>query len=464
MKKRTEVFLYSYPKQKILHRIALVFPERYELGMASLGFQGVYHLLQSYPFLQVERFFYEGSSRPLSVETHRPLEEFDTIMVSISFEVDILHLITMLELSHIPLKRSHRQHPALVVGGIGCSLMGGYLAEMADLIIVTDAEFALPRLVDAMVSHEKEWWAFCSGEGIIHPEEVTSPHLPFVSHPVQQPLHSVILTPENEFPMRGLLEVSRSCRYRCGFCLVSHLYGGYQPFPRDRILEVASLYRHKTDKLGLVAATLTNHPEFEGIIDDLNGMGFELSFSAFRIETLSFELLSKIVANEKKTLVLAPESASDRQKQLINKRIPNDLFLEKIRQATMIGIKRLKLYFLIGLPEETEEDLLAIVHLVREIALLSKEQAKIHGYIPEIIVDINPLVPKPFTALACAPMDTIPSLKKKILFLKQRIHGLGRVFVSGESPRRARLQYDIGWYRLSWEELVHLARTNHSLS
>lgn len=459
MRKREEIFLYPYPKKKIQKRIALIFPERYEVGMASLGFQGVYHLLQSYPFLSVERFFYEGEHKPLSLETGRPLEEFDVLMVSLSFEVDILHLIRMLSLSGIPLENSRRSHPSIVVGGIGCSLLAGYLKHLANLIITTNAEFALPLVVEALLSHEGEWWNFCSsGEGIFRPEDILSQHQAFLSHPVSNPLHTVILTPDNEFPMRGLVEISRSCLYRCRFCLVSHLYGDYQAFSKESILATASLYQGKTRQLGLVAATLTNHPEFESIIDELNRMGFELSFSAFRIETLSPSLLEKIITNEKKTLVLAPEAASEKQKRLIRKMIPNETFLEKVRQATAIGIKRIKLYFLIGLPDETEEDLQEMVTLIKEIVSLSKGQAKTYGYTPEIIVDINPLVPKPFTDFADREIEDVSQLKKKILSLKQRLHGLGRVFVSGESPRRAKLQYDLAWGKLSWEEIVHMAR------
>ncbi|MCX7882879.1 MAG: B12-binding domain-containing radical SAM protein [Brevinematales bacterium] len=462
MRKHSEIFLYPYPKQKIVKKIALVFPERYEVGMASLGFQGVYHLLQSSPFLSVERFFYQGNHQPLSVETGRPLDEFDVIMVSLSFETDILHLIEMLTLSHIPIENSQRSHPPLIVGGIGCSLLAGYLKKIANILVATDAEFAIPIVIDALLSSHEDWWLSCGKyEGLYLPEDTSSHHLPFVSHPVEKPLHTVILTPENEFPMRGLIEISRSCLYRCRFCLVSHVYGAYRPFSREHILSTAQLYQGKTNQLGLVAATLTNHPESETLIDDLNRMGFELSFSAFRIETLSPRLLEKIIINEKKTLVLAPESASEKHKHLLRKMIPNDVFLERVKQATAIGIKRIKLYFLIGLPEETESDLYDMVHLIQEISRLSKQQAKTYGYTPEIIVDINPLVPKPFTELAHVKMEDVATLKKKILFLKRHIHGLGRVFVSGESPRRAHLQYDLAWGNLSWDEILSLSKHKH---
>ncbi len=458
MKKPDEIFLYSYPKEKILCRVALVFPQPYGIGMASLGFQGVYHLLQSYPFLHVERFFYEGDVRPLSYETARPLEEFDVIMVSLSFEVDVVFLCRMLSLAGLAIRRTERRGPSIVVGGIGCSLVAGYLREIADVVVATDAEFALPRLVEAMVLGQDRWWErIKTGEGVFLSPEISTHHVPFCSHGVQRPLHTVILTPENEFPMRGLIEVSRSCQYQCAFCLVSHLYGRYQAFSRESIREVAEGYLGHTTRIGLVAATLTNHPEFEGIIDDLNAMGFELSFSAFRVETLSPSLLEKIIANEKKTLVLAPEAASERMKRLIRKMIPNEVFLERVKQATMVGIKRLKLYFLVGLPGETEEDLIEMVRLVERMVEISRTQARVFGYVPEIIVDVNPLVPKPFTALSEVVIEDVGQLKKKIRFLKQRLHGLGRVFVSGESPRRARLQYDLSWGKLSFDEVISLS-------
>ncbi|URA09442.1 B12-binding domain-containing radical SAM protein [Thermospira aquatica] len=457
MRRPDEVFLYSYPKEKILLRVALIFPQRYEIGMASLGFQGVYHLLQSYPFLSVERFFYEGDVRPLSYETGRPLEEFDVMMASLSFEVDVVVLVRMLLHAGIPLLRKERKAPPLVVGGIGCTLVAGYLREIADVVVVTDAELALLYLVEAFVSGEGWEKRLKTKEGIFLAEDIGTHHLSFCSHPVEVPLHTVILTPENEFPMRGLIEVSRSCLYQCAFCLVSHLYGKYQSFSREKIRTIAQHYAGHTTRIGLVAATLTNHPEFEGIIDDLNAMGFELSFSAFRVETLSSSLLDKIIANEKKTLVLAPEAASERMKRVIRKMIPNEIFLKRVEEATKVGIKRLKLYFLVGLPGETEDDLIAMVDLIKRMVEISKSQAKIFGYVPEVIVDVNPLVPKPFTALAGMEMEDVKQLKKKIRFLKQQLHGLGRVFVSGESPRRARLQYDLSWGKLSLHELWKLS-------
>ena len=216
----------------------------------------------------------------------------------------------------------------------------------------------------------------------------------------KEPVYSPMLTDKAEFGYRGLIEVSRSCLYRCAFCLVTNVYGDYYPMELGKLLECAERFRGKTDKLGLVAATLTNHPQFKEMIRELNRMDFRLSFSAFRIEGLDDELLGMIVDNENKTLTIAPETASERLKKLVQKPIPNSMILDAVRRACGFGIKRLKLYFLVGLPGETEADLDENIRLVGDIWEITKENAKRFGYLPEIIVDINPLVPKPLTPLS----------------------------------------------------------------
>jgi radical SAM superfamily enzyme YgiQ (UPF0313 family) len=453
----TERFLYRYPKDRSRLRAAVLFPNAYGIGMSNLGFQAIYHLLQSRPEIQVERAFLDENGRAVTVESGHGLESFDAVFASIAFEGDLPGLAAAFRKAGIPLDPAKRERPFIAVGGIGASILPRYLARFADAIACGDAPLCLPPLVDALMESKGNAGAreILRGiEGIRIFDEITESTLPYCRGKSEFLPHTVVLSDGAEFADIGLIQVSESCRFHCAFCLVGSAYGEYTPVPLGRILETAERYRGITDRIGLVAATLTNHPQFREIVKTLNAKGFRLSFSAFRVEGLDDEMLSAIIENENRTLVIAPETASERLKKAVRKFIPNDLAVETVRRACRVGIKRLKLYFLVGLPGEDESDLAEMVKLVTEIRAASQEQAKTFGYIPEIIVDINPLVPKPLTAFAGQPMEEVSVTKKKIIWLKNRLRSLGRTFVYGESPKNAFLQHRIANGLAKWEEIA----------
>ncbi len=449
-----ETYLYRYAKVRPRYHCAVLYPNSYAIGMSGLGFQSLYHQVQLNEDWLCERFFDDGKD-VVSYETERPLNHFQIIFVSLSFEPDVVHLAKMLKRANVAL---HTEGwPLIVIGGIGVSIMAKTLAYFADLLVTTRAESFIPILSAILceVSQKNVVLDMLRGaSGVTLSAELTTLTLPWQkSEQSVQAAHTVIVSDGAEFANRGLIELSESCRYQCGFCLVSNVYGEYRYQDRRQVLEIANQYKGITRRLGLVAATLTNHPEFREIIEDLNNEGFELSFSAFRIEALDDDLLEKIILNENRTLVVAPETASDRMKQLIRKRIPNEVFLRKITKACEVGIKRIKLYFIVGFPGETEEDIAENIALISEVRKVSHLHGKKHGYIPEIIVDINPFVPKPFTLLADAEMESVKILKHKILMMKKGVRNLGRVFVYGESPRMAKEQFRLTRQEIPAEEL-----------
>ncbi len=456
-----ERFLFRYPKDRVRKTAVLVFPNSYFIGMSNLGFHAVYHLLQSHPEIHCERAFAEtGQKRVRTVESGRELTDFDVVFFSIAFEGDLPHLVRVLAASGIPLRRSDRpagKYPLVVAGGIATAVLPRYLSEIADLTVCGDASTAIPEILKGLLGtpDRGQMLSDLDGKSGIHAGgSVRTGTLVYQRDPSRtDPFASVIVTDQTEFSDRGLIEVSSSCLFECAFCLVTKVYGDYHPFPADRIIAAAENFRGVTDKLGLVAATLSNHPDFKQIIRELNRRKFRLSFSAFRIEGLDDELLEMIVENESKTLVIAPETASAGLKKTVGKVIPNERILETVRRACGFGIRRLKLYFLIGLPGETSSDLDDLYALVAEIRDITKLTAKRFGYIPEIIVDINPLVPKPLTRFQGLAMEDVGNLKKKIIGLKNRLRRLGRTFVYGESPKTARRQYEIANGLVSLEDI-----------
>jgi radical SAM superfamily enzyme YgiQ (UPF0313 family) len=458
-----EQFLNTYQKEKIRLNAVIVFPNSYSIGMSNLGFQWVYHLLQLHPQVHCERAFAdEKAIKVKTVESGREIGQFDVIFFSISFETDLLNVIRVLKSSQVEWDNRKRNSPFLIVGGIATTILPFYLKQIADVVVSGDADATIPILLEELLKRSSREGFLESLEnkpGIYPYFALPSDTIPYYNRRENslEPAHSVIITEKTEFSGRALIEVSKSCLFPCSFCLVTNAYGEYYPFPLSKILSIAEKYIGITNKLGLVAATLTNHPQFKEMIVQLNQMGFQLSFSAFRIEGLDEELLKLIIDNENKTLVIAPETASFALKKTICKMIPNEKIFSIVKTAVRLGIKRLKLYFIIGLPGEVQADLDEMIVFLKEIRSISLSFSKDFGYVPEMIVDINPLVPKPLTAFEGLPIEDIKSLKKKIAYLKNNLRGFGRTFVYGESPKNALLQYNIANHIYSLEELMAMA-------
>ncbi|MGC8769688.1 MAG: B12-binding domain-containing radical SAM protein [Brevinematia bacterium] len=456
-----EKFLYKYRKEKILWNIALVYPEKYSTGMSSLGYLWVYHILQSISWVNCERAFYTDEDIK-TIETGRRLNEFDAIFFSISFENDIVNIVSILKKSGIEIfKRNRKGLPLICVGGIATTFLFNYLKYFSDFIFSGDAEIILPKFMELIKNKTNKEEINAIFEDVkyegIYKSEGTNNYLPYYSAKDIEIPHSTIISKEAEFENTALISVSKGCLYQCKFCFVSRVYGEYEPFDFNEIIKTAQKFNGLTDRIGLIAATLSNHPDFEKIVDELNKIGFKVSFSAFRVEGLTESFLNKIIENENKTLVIAPETASLKLKKFIGKNIPDELIFDKLKIACEFGIKRIKLYFIIGFPNEEEEDIEAIIDFIRKTREISNQYSKKHNYIPEIIIDINPFVPKPFTPLFEYEMEDIQSLKKKIIRIKNSIRNYGRIFVYGESPKNSLLQYRISKNKISIEEIIKLS-------
>ncbi|MGC8765402.1 MAG: B12-binding domain-containing radical SAM protein [Brevinematia bacterium] len=457
-----EIFLYKYKKEKILWNAVLIYPNSYRTGMSSLGYLWVYHILQSIPWINCERAFF-SPGRIKTIETERDIREFEIVFFSISFENDLINLISILKKAGIELFKEKRISPIICVGGIATTFISNYLKNIADVIFSGDAEATLPPFLE-ILKQTKDYDHLFSEirnkktDGIFLSEEINETLIPYISKKQEVPPHSSIITHNAEFNDSALISISSGCLYKCNFCLISRVYKEYKYFEAEKIIRTAEKYAGITNRIGLVAATLTNHPDFEKIIDEINRLGFYISFSSFRIEGLSEALLKKIIENENRTLVIAPETSSLGLKKFINKIIPDDLIIERVKTACNLGIKRIKLYFIVGLPGEKDEDIDGIIDLIRKIREVSKEYSKKFHYIPEIIVEINPFVPKPFTPLFDYEMEDINNLKKKIILIKNSVRGYGRTFIYGESPKSAYLQYVLSKNKLDFKELIEMAR------
>lgn len=429
-----------YPKHAGL-RIALAFPNTYGLGMASLGFQLVYRMLNGLPNVSCERVFlpapeelaeHERTGAGLfSLETQTPLRRFDAVAFSVSFELDYINVLRILRLGRIPFERALRNesHPVVIAGGICPTFNPEPLADFVDAFVIGDAEPVLPGLVAAL-----EWGiggprrslleSLSSLPGVYVPEFPRRVERAVAADLSGFPCISAVSTPDAEFGDVVLVEVARGCGRRCRFCVAGH---ANRPF-RPRLLDDVEPGR----RYGLVGAAVFDCPDAPGLCRRILDKGGEFTVSSVRLETVTAETAGLLAQGGQKTLTIAPEAATDRLRAVINKAADESRIAAAVSNARDAGIRRVKLYFMVGLPTETGED-------AREIARLALRLSKAF---PEVSFQISVacFVPKPWTPFQWSAMEKEQVLRRRISMIKKMLPGRSGVEAAFESPRLAMVQ------------------------
>lgn len=422
--------------------------------MSSLGFQRVYELIHDAPGWTAERFFSNGDGLPRSVELDRPLNVFPWIAFSVSFEEDYLNLLRMLDRAQIPLRRRARdaRYPLIVMGGSCAAINPLPMSEFVDVFAMGAAENLLPAMLPILESEgdrdtlldtlaETPGFYVPSRHDPEAAEDFPKLHkMELKAEQMRLPGNlptSCIITPKTEFSEKFLVEMSRGCPEKCRYCWATFGMGKFRWHPTDFILESFERARSVTDQIGFLATAVGDHPEIGRILDASLKMGFRSSVSSIRIPAVKEEVLDPLYRSGARSITLAPETGSDRLRFLMNKPIPNELLLEKVKLIFSHGFRTLKLYFIIGLPTETSEDVEAILDLGRRCRELMLEQASVSGKIGSIHLGCNILIPKPYTPWQREPMEDERSLKAKISLLKRGVAKMPNVTMSMMSPRQA---------------------------
>jgi radical SAM superfamily enzyme YgiQ (UPF0313 family) len=279
------------------------------------------------------------------------------------------------------------------------------------------------------------------------------------------PPATYVLTAATEMSTKFMVEISRGCPTLCRFCWAGYNYLPKRSFEVERILDAAREARVHTTDIGLVSTAVGAHREIVPLVTELRDMGFRVSVSSLRFEDLRPELLEPLVASGEKTLAVAPEVGSDRLRYAIHKRISNREILEKTDLIFSLGVENLKLYLMVGLPGERDEDVSAIVELVTSIRDRMLEEARPRGRVGKVIASVNPFVPKPGTPFQWHPMASQAELNRKMRFLKKALGAISNVEPRCKSPRQERLQalLALGDRRLA-PTMVRLARGQADLT
>ena len=440
------------PKRPIRIEVVLGFPNRYPVGMSNLGFQAIYSLLNGLEGVRCERTFLWETAGSGTLESGRPLSRYPLVAFSVPFELDYLHLLEILRRARISLLAKERREtdPLIQVGGPCAFLNPEPLAPFVDLFVAGEGEMVLPSLMDILqTAGSKE--AFLGASARL--PGVYVPHLYRVSYfddgRIQSIRHqppapprikrqwvphlsacqtlSPITTPLSHFKNMCMIEVQRGCAYRCRFCAMGSIYRPLRHRSLNALSSQIKQARIRGERIGLVGSAAADLPGLEELCLLLSPSGEGIGISSLRADRLTPSLIRKLGQLGMQTITIAPEVGSERMRRVIDKKVtPHDV-LETATLAAKAGIPKLKLYFIIGLPGEGEEDLLAILALVQKVTQVSNLQA--------ITVSASAFVPKAATPFQWAPMNSEKVLRQKMRLLAEGVKRLGGVTFAGESPR-----------------------------
>jgi len=452
-------------------RVALCYPNLYFVGMSNLGFQSVYQMLNARDDVLCERAFLpddvdredlERSGRPLtSLESGSDLRSFHVLAFSVSFENDYIHVLRMLRLAGIPLRAAERgpDDPLVVMGGSALFLNPEPLAPFADLIAVGEGEALVPRMMDALQGaadlrrgpdaltekdgfyvpsrHEVRYHA----DGTVAAYDGPGRVLRQRGWPDKMALpQSVVLTPHTEMSMKFMVEISRGCPCMCRFCWAGYNYLPVRGFTRKQVVDRAREVRAVTRKIGLVSTAVCDHPEIDGIVDDLAGMDYEVSVASLRLDDLTPGFVLKLADTGVQGLTLAPECGTDRMRRILNKQFTNDDILDKATWIFENGIQNLKLYYMVGLPFEEHADVEGIVDLTARIRERMLAVGRGRGRVGRIHPSVNPFIPKPGTPFQWLPLEDPKETDRKLQYLRKAFGKMPNVDAICKSARTGATQ------------------------
>ncbi len=460
--------------------IALLFPNRYRVGMSNLGLQVVYGLLNDDPDIVCERLFLPEASggQPLSVESNRPLGDFPLIFCSLSFEDDYPNLPAMLVAAGLIPLADERGGPGLdasitngaplvVAGGVAALINPEPLAPFVDCFVLGEAEVALPQLLallkegvatgrprGELLYSAASQLAGCYAPAFYSPRYDEEGR--FASFEVVAGLpsrvgkvvlrdretagHSQVLSPDAEFSDLFLTELGRGCSRGCRFCAAGFVYRPPRLWAAEAIVKALAARPAAANRIGLLGMEMARAEDLAVLADYLLAESCALSFSSLRADVIGPELLALLGASGLKSAAIAPDGGSERLRRVINKGITEPELLAAASALTEAGVTNLKLYYMIGLPTETDEDLNEMADLTIRIRnrVLAVGRAKRH--MGTITLSVNCFVPKPWTPFQFHPFVGVAELKRRLQFLRKRLTGQANIRIVADQPGRAFFQ------------------------
>ena len=410
-------------------KVALCYPSPYHVGMSSLGFQTIYRLIHEHPGASAERAFLPDDVEawqkarlpPLTIETQSPVSAFDVLAFSVAYELEVTGLFTMLELCGLPVLREQRSPnaPLIVAGGPITFSNPEPLEPFVDVLVQGEAEQLMPLLLEAALQgggREAVRERLKDVPGFRCPG-LSKNETRFLVAKVDDallPARSQVLTANTELRSMFLIEPERGCSRGCHYCVMRRTTnGGMRTVSIERVLELIPPHARR---VGLVGAAVTDHPRIAELIETLAQSGREVGISSLRADRLTARLVAALKAGGAKVLTVASDGASQRMRDLVDRKHSEEQLLNAARLARAHEFERLKVYNLVGLPLETDADIDELVRFTTELSKILK-----------VVLGVAPFAAKRNTPLDGSPFAGIPEIEGKLERLRKGLRGKAEV-------------------------------------
>lgn len=454
-------------------KVAIVYPNTYFVGMSNLGLHIIYEEINLRNDSVCERIFlpekkeleaYDKTKTPLmSVETQRPMHQFDVVAFDVTFEMDYFNIPLMLRHGRVPIMGKDRTEfdPIVIAGGPCATFNPEPFADFIDAFIIGEGEGIVTAVLERIrkgceygESREETISALAQIDGVYVPVLYTPQYddnKRFVGYDIAEgapktirrhfePLTSggetVIATNFTEFGAMYIIEVARGCGRHCRFCMAGYCFR----VPRVRPLEILKEGVDRAEKLGkkvgLMGAAISDYPEVDELVTYIRSKDMRYSCASLRADSLTQAVVDGLADSGQKTITIAPETGSERLRRVINKGISEEHLQNAATLSAKSGIQHMRLYIMIGLPTETDEDIEAIVGLAERTQAHMAEV----GCKGRLTLSINPFIPKPFTPFQWMAMDNQKTVEKKLQYIKKALQNNRRIEVLVESPKEAYIQ------------------------
>ena len=454
-------------------KVAIVYPNTYFVGMSNLGLHIIYEEINLHPSSVCERIFlpekkeldaYDKTKTPLmSVETQRPMHQFDVVAFDVTFEMDYFHIPLMLRHGRVPVTSEARTgfDPIVIAGGPCATFNPEPFADFIDAFIIGEGEGIVTAVLERIrkgrengESREETISALAQIDGVYVPVLYTPQYddnKRFVGYDIAEgapkiirrhfePLTSggetVIATNFTEFGAMYIIEVARGCGRHCRFCMAGYCFRVPRVRPLDILKEGVDRAEKLGKKVGLMGAAISDYPEVDELVTYIRSKDMRYSCASLRADSLTQAVVDGLAESGQKTITIAPETGSERLRRVINKGISEENLRTAAQLSAKSGIQHMRLYIMIGLPTETDEDIDAIVGLAERTQAHMAEV----GCKGRLTLSINPFIPKPFTPFQWMAMDHQKSVEKKLQYIKKSLQKNRRIEVLVESPKEAYIQ------------------------
>ena len=454
-------------------KVAIVYPNTYFVGMSNLGLHIIYEEINLRNDSVCERIFlpekkeleaYDKTKTPLmSVETQRPMHQFDVVAFDVTFEMDYFHIPLMLRHGRVPIMGKDRTEfdPIVIAGGPCATFNPEPFADFIDAFIIGEGEGIVTAVLERIrkgrengESREETISALAQIDGVYVPVLYTPQYddnKRFVGYDIAEgapktirrhfePLTSggetVIATNFTEFGAMYIIEVARGCGRHCRFCMAGYCFRVPRVRPLDILKEGVDRAEKLGKKVGLMGAAISDYPEVDELVTYIRSKDMRYSCASLRADSLTQAVVDGLADSGQKTITIAPETGSERLRRVINKGISEEHLQNAATLSAKSGIQHMRLYIMIGLPTETDEDIEAIVGLAERTQAHMAEV----GCKGRLTLSINPFIPKPFTPFQWMAMDNQKTVEKKLQYIKKALQKNRRIEVLVESPKEAYIQ------------------------